>query len=260
MPLVIAEPNPNLFTLNNVSFVQTLNLTTDPRGIFFRNDGGKFFVADPGDTSVHEYTMSTPWDISTASSTGSFDTSTQDTGVVGVHFRPDGMKMFITATINEKVYEYNLGTAWTVTSATFAQDVSIVTNSMDPRDLFFKPDGLKMYTVTQSTQRIVEYNLSIAWDISTRSFVQTLNPPALNFPFGLYFTPDGTKMFVTDSAGDDVNEYALSTAWDISTASHVQNDAQASISTPWGVFISTNGTKMYVVDFDDNDLTEFNLT
>jgi DNA-binding beta-propeller fold protein YncE len=89
-----------------------------------------------------------------------------------------------------------------------------------PEALFFKPDGAKMYVLGATGDDVNEYDLSIAWDISTASYVQNFSVASEELgPSGLFFKPDGSKMYITGFDGDDVNEYDLSAAWDVSTAS-----------------------------------------
>jgi hypothetical protein len=93
------------------------------------------------------------------------------------------------------------------------------------KDVFFKPDGLKMYVIGTISDAVFQYDLSTAWDVSTASFTYptteyfSVGSQETN-PTGVFFKPDGLKMYVIGSFGDDVNEYDLSTAWDVSTASY----------------------------------------
>ena len=133
-----------------------------------------------------------------------------------------------------------------------------------PLDVFFKPDGTKMYTIgaSGSTYAVNEYTISTAWDISTSSYVQQFSVAGQETsPRGLWFSDDGTKMFVSGATGDDVNEYILSTAWDISTSSFVDSFSVASQDTaPTGLTFSADGTEMYVLGLVQDDVIQYTLT
>ena len=78
-------------------------------GIEFNNDGTKMFTVDNGTRKVFEYTLSTPYDISTAVFVHSFSLN-EDSSIrpFGVKFNNDGSKMFIGGRQNDKVYELSL--------------------------------------------------------------------------------------------------------------------------------------------------------
>jgi DNA-binding beta-propeller fold protein YncE len=246
------------------TFVQSLDVSgteTATQGIFFTPDGLDMFIIGTTTDTVHKFFLSTPWDISTASTTTIKSVSAQETAPSGMFFKPDGSKMYIIGTAGDEVNEYDLSIAWSVTSAVFLQSFSVAAQETAPNGLFFKPDGLKMYIIGSVGDDVNEYDLSVAWDISTAVFSQLFSVAAQEtVPNGLFFKPDGSKMYVIGTTGDDVNEYDLSTAWDVSTASYIQNfSVRAQDSAPSGIFFKPDGTKMYVIGTTDF-IREYNLS
>ena len=232
-----------------------------PQGIFFKPDGTKMYVTGGSGDDVNEYNLSTAWNISTASFVQVFSFGAQETSPTGIFFRPDGTKMYIIGTTGDDVNEFNLSTAWNVSTASFVQVFSVATQETSPADIFFKPDGTKMYVLGSSGDDVNEYNLSTAWNVSTASYVQVFSIGAQETnPAGIFFRDDGTKMYVIGSTGDDVNEYNLSTAWNVSTASYVQVfSIGAQENVPAGIFFKPDGTKMYVVG-SSRAVYEYNLS
>jgi len=185
---------------------------TSPAGIFFKPDGLKMYVIGYAGDDVNEYDLSTAWDISSAVFLQAFSVSAQETNPNGVFFKPDGLKMYIIGQVGDDVNEYDLSTAWDVSSASYLQNFSVAAQEIVPTGLFFKPDGLKMYVVGTSGSDVNEYNLSTAWDVSSAIFLQTFSVYTQEiFPQGVFFKPDGTKMYVVGNHGVEVNEYNLST-------------------------------------------------
>ena len=104
-----------------------------PFGIAFSSDGTKMFVvensnkSDGTDQTVNEYTLSTGFDITTASFTYSFDYSDflspeiLPVDIHGVEFSDDGKKMFLMDTKlssrdgTGKLFEYVLSCPWQLT-------------------------------------------------------------------------------------------------------------------------------------------------
>jgi len=122
---------------------------TGPRAIAFNNDGTKMFVIDVvNPDSVYEYTLTTGFDVSTASFVDSFSVTDEETNPRGLAFSTDGTKMFVIGPSGDDVNEYTLTTGFDVSTASFVDD-SFKTVSQDtkPTDLAFSNDGTKMFIV-----------------------------------------------------------------------------------------------------------------
>jgi len=200
-------------------------------------------------------------DVSTASYVQNFSVSAQETSPQDLFFKPDGTVMYVIGTTGDDVNEYSLSTAWDISTAFFVQNFSVSSQETSPNGLFFKPDGTVMYIIGGTGDDVNEYSLSIAWDISTASFVQNFSVSAQDaFPTGLFFKPDGTVMYVI-GFGRNVNEYSLSTAWDISTASYVQNfSVSAQEGVPQGLFFKPDGTVMYITGANADAVQQYSLS
>ena len=146
---------------DNVSF-SVSSQESYPFGIFFKPDGTKMYMVGPTNRIVYQYSLSTAWSISTASYDNvSFSVNSQDTDAIGIFFKPDGTKMYITGNTNDKVYQYSLSTAWSVSSASY-DNVSFSVSSQEgtPNGIFFKPDGTKMYVMGYSSGKVHQYSLT----------------------------------------------------------------------------------------------------
>jgi surface protein len=253
----------NAYDLANASYdgvsFDVSTQETAPEGLFFKSDGTKMYVLGAGGLDVNEYTLSTAWDISTASYLQNFSVSAQDNSPRDLFFKPDGTKMYILGNGGDDVNEYTLSIAWDISTASYLQNFSISAQDTSPSGIFFKSDGTKMYVLGLSGVDVNEYSLSTAWDISTASYVQNFSVSTQeSTPYGLSFRSDGTSMYVIGLSGDDVNEYSLSTAWDISTASYVQNFSVASQdNTPAAFYFKPDGTKMYMLGFTSKDVYQY---
>jgi len=132
--------------------------------IFFRQDGSQFVALGSTNNTVYRYSLSTDWDLSTASfDTGqSFDFTTQDATAQGIFIRPDGKRMFMAGNSNTELFAYSLNSAWDLTTATFLTGNVLDVSGQDAaiRDVFFSPDGQHLYVVGNSTDAIYQYALS----------------------------------------------------------------------------------------------------
>ena len=189
------------------------------------------------------------WDISTFTYSGvAFDVTSQTTSFESIFFKPDGLKMYLVSRSGDIVYEYNLGTAWDITTLSYLQLLDVTAQDGNPQGIFLKPDGLKLYLTGDDNNSIYEYTLSTAWDVTTATYVQSLDVTAQDSrPQGLFFRSDGLKMYITGRTNDAIYEYTLSAAWDVTTATYVGSFTDGFSDTPYSVFFKPDGTVIYIL-------------
>jgi sugar lactone lactonase YvrE len=224
---------------------------TNPVGLAFKSDGTKFYILGTSQDTVFQYSLSTAWDMSTASyDSVSFSVLAQATLVNGLCFSTDGTKFYVTDNGTDAVYQYTLSTAWDLSTASYASK-SMSTQGTGPGDGFMHPSGTKFYTVDFNADVVQEYDLTTAFDISTGSYSQQFSVSSQEtVPIAISFNSDGTEMYVAGQSQDTVFQYDLSTAYDISTASYssISYDLGAqSITSPHGIAWKSDGTKMYII-------------
>jgi 6-phosphogluconolactonase (cycloisomerase 2 family) len=186
------------------------NEDTAPTSVFFKPDGTKMYVAGDTGNDINEYTLSTAWDISTATFVQAYVINSQEANIAGIFFRDDGVKMYMTGITSDNVNEYTLSTAWDVSTATFVQAFSVAGQETSPHGLFFKPDGRRMYIVGNVGDDVTEYDLSTAWDISTATHTTERSVSAQdNDPRCVFFRPDGLMMYIAGNQNDSVYQYTL---------------------------------------------------
>ena len=186
----------------------------NPAGLFIGNDGAELYVTEisNGDHVV-QYSMSTAWDLSTASYTRKFDVSTQETNPRGVSFSEDGTLMFINGS-NSDINKYTLSTAWNISTATYSQTSSSY-NSLTTAALgmFMKPDGTKFYLVDSANDKIHQWDMTTAYDISSDIGSTTDDDFSVTsqetVPWSMYISPDGNRLYVGGGTGNGVDQYSL---------------------------------------------------
>jgi len=218
----------------------------NPQDLFFKPDGAKLYIIGVGTDSVNEYNLSPAWDISSASHVQSFSVSSQESLPTGLFFKPDGLKMYVAGQGGDEVNEYDLSSAWDISTAVFVQRFDVDNEDTTPRGLSFKDDGTKMYIIGTGSDGIHEYSLSSAWNISTAAFTQTFSVSAqMTDPAGLFIKDDGSRLYTV--SGGNVDQYEVSTPWDIRTASYTKRFSVSSQTTTGsGVFFKPDGTMMFV--------------
>ena len=155
--------------------------TIVPTAVRFNSNGSKMFVLSTTATqSVHEYALSTNFDVSTASYTDGFAiNSTTGTNCYGLAFNNDGTKMFTTNSsgANSIFAEYALSTGFDVSTSSFTDSTNISGFADGPAGLTFNADGTKVYILNPATYLLNEVTLGTAFDASTinTATIQTFN-------------------------------------------------------------------------------------
>lgn len=227
-------------------------------------DGTKLFLIGPTTDRIYQYTMSTPYDISTMSyDNKSFLVSGQDATPRGLVVSQDGTKMYMAGYSSEDIYQYTMSTPFDVSTMSY-DGVSLPISAQDssPAGLALSPDGTKLYLAGYQNDRIYQYTMSTPLDITTASFDAFLSVSGQEGnPSGLTIKPDGTKLFMVEEYGDKVHQYTMSTGFDISTASYDNKSLSvvAQDNTPRGVSISTDGTKLLMAGATSDSIYQYTL-
>ena len=148
--------------ISTASTVQSIDLSSLGGGglahnLYFKPDGLTFYVIDQTTKEVEQYTMTTEWDIGTASLTTVFDTSLSTT--FGLSFKLDGTVLYV-GEGDGTIVEYNLTTPWLVDTAELVNTFAASGPAL--RGMFFKTDGSKFYIAEDSSNTIIEYNVGLA--------------------------------------------------------------------------------------------------
>tara|TARA_R110000823_G_scaffold60492_6_gene144701 strand:- start:1157 stop:2362 length:1206 start_codon:yes stop_codon:yes gene_type:complete len=198
-----SDPAYDITALTYVDGYVIGNKANAPRGMDFKTDGTEMYIVENDNSNVWQWTLSTGFDVSTASYTRVFDTARSD-ACSGIRFKPDGTKMFIHEQGNDTVDQYSLSTAWDISSASYdsvALDISSYQTGAG--DINFNADGTKFYVVGDSHNDITEYALSTAYALNTASFTHDTDLYHSGWA-GVGFMPAGnaqTKNYVGISVG-----------------------------------------------------------
>jgi len=119
------------------------------------------------------------------------------------------------------------------------------------QDLTFGADGLNVYVVGLLLDKVHQYTLSVAWDVSTAGYSgNSLDVSSEDItPTGVYISNDGSKIYISGNTNDSVFQYDFTENYDLSTASYASKskDISAEELQITGVTFSPSGLKMYIV-------------
>ena len=154
------------FDISNATFVDSFSLVpsnvTFPQGLTFSNDGTRMFVVDSNSNDVHEYALTAPFDVSTATFVDSFSLVPSNIAFPqGLTFSNDGTRMFVTDFDTSDVYEYALSKPFTLFPQPNSLDsfvTTLVTNNI-------VPPTITAAAVTSLTEIVLTYSENV--DVTT---------------------------------------------------------------------------------------------
>lgn len=225
--------------------------------IAFSPDGQTMFAMGDLENKIFQYSLSTAWDISTASyASKSLDYSSQFNGEYGFTLGNSGYNLYGYNVGDDIIYQYSMTTAYDLSTASYdSKNIDLTSTDTSLVHVKFNADGTKMYTLGAAGQSVYQHTLSTAWDVSTASYdsvsfshaSQSTNAPSFTF------NADGTKMYLGDDTNNRVYQYTIgttspaTTTWPSSVkwSGATAPDAPASGEKDVYLFVTTDGGTTY---------------
>ena len=228
---------------------------SSPRGLWFKPEGDKMYVGGITNDRIYEYDLSTAWDVTSATFNDYISIASKHTNSKGFAFNNDGTKMYTLGASSNYMNEWTLSTAWDVTTATYSQQFDTSSQAAADNNLTWNNDGTKLFIAESSNDRIHQYSLTTAFDISTMSYDSLYIAVGSQnlFPSAIQFNDDGTKLFMVGTSNGSIYQYSTSststatTTWPSSVkwSGATAPDAPASGEKDVYVFVTTDGGTTY---------------
>ena len=256
-----------------------------PTGIVFNPDGTRMYISGIDSDRVIQYSLTTPFDISTGTLLSDQHCAIDDIdghgGLDPINFRfnGDGTKMFILDTINgntESIDTYSLTTPYDISTCSYiVGSTQTFGGGMEMRDIQFNQDGTMLFIFNQKgNYDIKQYALGSAYDLSSPTLIASYGGPGSGglraiqaYSQGMTFSFDGSRMFLSGNKDtNDVQEFLLSTPFDLSdTITYTgKYDASDQIDRISGIAFSSDGMKMFLTDWrslaSTRGMYEYDLT
>ena len=254
---------------------------------------------------VNAYSLSTPYDVSTSTYLGDskrcyLNAGQEDGGsnidrVFDLKFSSDGLKLFavygsgggVAGEDKDGVIKFDLTSAYDISSCVFSQKTTNLdsdalqneskagnrsnTQSNRSQGLDFNNDGTKLFISYKgvggsNTGRILEYNLSSPYDLSSSSI--SLNTSVgikigsgSNNYMGMTIGLKGKRIFLADHNGFSVTQITLGASFDTSSFAidgvvNLNSLSSSSATQPRSISFSSDGLKMFVTQDSHNRGTE----
>lgn len=262
-----SNPAQATISQSNNAFTITPSTNTSNEGSFTLRYRASDGIHSTSRSTVYELTFYTNPDIANMTYDTGKDLAvlSQDGDPWGMWMNPVETKLFVLGSATQEVYEYDLSTAGDISTATYnSVSLSVTSQAITPSGMCFSPDGYNLYMVDRGTDKVHQYSLTTAYDLSTASFANKEFSVGSQEGFAseVRFNNTGTRMFVVGWSSDYVYQYDLTTAYDVSTASY--DNVRFSVSSQegyaQGMHFNNDGTKMYIIGTSADDIFQYDLT
>jgi len=223
------------------------------------DSGTKMYLASNSSSDSqagYQYTLSTAYDVSTASYASKSFNSWGSADIRGMKVKNNGQYFYRMSdqTGNKTVRRFTASTAYDISTLGSGQSYTYDGVQTGGKDVELSDDGTKMYGLADN-RTIYQYALSTAWDVTSASSASKSFSCNSQDTAGRSFmiTNSGTKLRFLGQANKKIYTYTLSTAWDISTASYDGSGSDISCSftnNPYGLGGKDDGTWFAVAETD----------
>lgn len=192
-------------------FSTQLNRAT---AIAFSPDGTRMYLTEVSEGQVYQYTLSTAWDVTSATHTQTFDLLTLsditqfDAGYGGLHFSEDGKAMIVSSfspitgvSGGEDIAKFELTTAWDISTAVYRNGYALPSGRDFGVTFYEDADGNQGFVVGEQNnpESAFQYTLSQS-KAEPDSAVTVLDAVEFAVPDG----PDGDD---DDELDDEMTQY-----------------------------------------------------
>ncbi len=239
---------------------------TSPTAMAWNNDGTKVCIIGISSNSIHQYSVSTPFDVtSTVIFDGSFSVVSQDGSPQDIEWNNNGTKMYITGDVSNSIHQYSVSTPFDITSTvTLDGSFSVASQETSPTAMAWNSNGTKVYITGTISNNVHQYSVSTPFDVSsTVALGGSFNfENEDSFPAGMTWNNNGTKMYITGDVSVSIHQYSVSTPFDVSST--VTLDGSFSVApqdgSPKDMAWNNDGTKVYIIGIVSDSMFQYSVS
>ncbi len=205
------------FDISTISYdnktITTTGQIDTPYGVRIKDDGTKLYIVGLGGR-IREYTLSTPYEIDTASI--SYSSNAEGYQAFDIFFRYDGTQFYILDYFGlpggTSIRQYTMSTAWDVSTATFDNkelDLATLSGLTTHDGMAISPNGEKLVVISDDSNQVHQYTLSTPWDITTATADGVTFGSGLSITQAVSISPDGAFAYAAGFNTDKLRQFTL---------------------------------------------------
>jgi len=224
----------------------------------FNSDGSKFYEADLVSEKIYQFTLATPFDLSTRTldlSINSFAGSRPR----AITWNNDGLTFYQFGSNPDNVYQATLTSAFDLSTATL--DFTFDNDGKGTSGIVWNNDGTSFYESSPNDDTIIQYDVSNPFDLSTATFDNSIASQGSNIQ-GIAWNNDGTKFYQIDNqsgANSKIYASSLSAPFDLSSAT-LETSISSFSESPRELTWNDDGSILYESNSDQtSQILQLNL-
>lgn len=166
-----------------------------------------------------------------------------------VFFSSNGLNMYAISRATKSVVQYSLGSAWTLSTGaqTYVGVLDVAKYDATPTSICFSADGTRLYALGIQNNTVVQFNLSVAWDIRTAT-VAPMKPLVQQetSPRAACLTRGGRYLYVAGES-QTLDTYRLDIPYALATAVRQVGWDKGYAGVPQGVHVNPTGTLLFTL-------------
>jgi len=251
------------FDLNDADLSGQL---TTVGGLHFSADGTELYVIRNELDDVFHYTLSVGWDLSSAVFANQKITIVETTNIKDVHLDTTGTKMYLLEEVPGTVFQYTLGTAWDVSTATYDSVSYTIPTVTSAVGFDFKADGTLFFMTNLGDDSVYAIRMLTPWDLSTalyRGDKAKWTGIIEGRVADIAFSANGRTMFMAGEESDTIYSFGLSEPWNLFTMAYDERSFRVfseGLGGMAGIFVKPDGTKLYIADSGESTIFQFDVS
>lgn len=148
--------------------------TSASSGVFIKEDGSKLYLANWVNGDLFQYTMTTPWLLSSITYDNvTNSTASQDTTPIDIFLSSDGEKLFMSGFNTKEIYQYSLGSAFDISVMIFdGIQFPVSGQAAQNFGMSFNGSGNIMYVIDTNNNDVYQYSLPVAFDLDSQTYTE----------------------------------------------------------------------------------------
>lgn len=233
------------------------------RELLFDSTGSRMYITGQTNDTVYQYSLSTPFDVTTASFSTSLNVAAQDGNPVGMSFNSNGTRLYITGDAGNEVNQYNLSSAYNINTASFSTTFTVSTQDTNPAGIQIDfTNNRDWILMGRQRNEFNLYRMNTANAINTSVFQESIDQAFFNGR-NFRFNNTGNRIYFCNNLfnSNAIYQIDLNTAWDLTSQTGSVFEFNSGFTGALqDIDFNANGTVAYILINNFDTIYKYNLS